>query len=175
MSFLPHIFLRHKKQGAAELINEILLSSKPDWGAYIDFLQDKEMQNGIDTLSDTEINVVSAYQFYVCINSSGLFSYFDLQTLWAQFGFQSMNAIGLPIYANLIQTCLEQVNLSPNAKELEIAAHFTAAFHEDSDNLLDAFVPLEEVFYSGPSVENAVVSYIKLNAKKLSEQFSTNG
>ncbi|MBA84697.1 MAG: hypothetical protein CML60_08980 [Rhodobacteraceae bacterium] len=118
-------------------------------------------------MSEAEQYVLSAYQLDSCIQSSGLFSYFELQTAWAAKGVQATGVLGLTGLNQMLVRALSAMSLPSDATEAQIAEATRRLVGESEEfaGLLDHFEQLEDDFFyqADAPVADAIVSFAVIN------------
>ena len=129
---------------------------------------------GVAFLTEEENALASAYQLDTCIQSSGLFSYFELQSHWAQLGVNAMVRLEVPQLEEMLLAAHSELGLAPDADEGTIeTATKNLVGGEPFIKLLDAFEPLEEIYYSNhDALVAAFISFAAKNSSALSRKSS---
>jgi len=145
------------------------IQANPDaWFEYAFALMELHDTHGPDFLTKREKLLVSACQFDTCIQSSGLFSFFELQSYWSQFGIEAMQQLGLENLEQVIREAAHFMGLSANATEDEIKTATQRLVGPQLADLLDRFEPLEGVYYDeDESIPAAFMAFVRANHDSL--------
>ena len=163
MSQSEHIQKRDEQLAAIQAAPEA-------WFEYAFALMDLQDTHGPDFLKQSERLLVSAYQLDTCIQSSGLFSFFELQPYWAQFGAEAMKQLGLGKLEQVIRQAAEVLELPPNATEDEVRTATQKLVEAQFDETLDQLEPLENVYHEeSGAIPTAFMAYIRANHDSLKQ------
>ncbi|MEM8754745.1 MAG: hypothetical protein AAGF90_17370 [Pseudomonadota bacterium] len=115
--------------------------------------------------------VSSAFQFYCCTESGGLFTYFEMQPGHAASGVEAFTVIGLPEVAEIILKGLELLSLGPDASEDAIRKASSYVAEHNFDVFIDNDEPLQErIDDQIDFIYDAIADYIRKNADLLLSQ-----
>ncbi|WP_298356504.1 DUF4375 domain-containing protein [uncultured Litoreibacter sp.] len=134
-----------------------------DWGRYSFAL----CQSGL-FLCHEERLICAADQFYLCTQSSGLFSYFELQSRHAASGYEAFKDLGLPQFAEIIARALNLLGLDKVATSRQIDDAIASLSDNKFGHFLDEAKSAEAyIFDEAGSIADAIAQYIRNNHEKL--------
>ena len=141
------------------------------WSDYCFALCDAEKGPDPLELNELEKQLVAVYQLDSCINSSGLFSFFELQPQSAAIALTAMKAVGLDALAQMVADATQAIGIPEQASQTKIAEtcrNWLNQPTEDFETLLDRLEVLEEVYYANPmATESAAFLFIKAHQNTL--------
>ncbi len=147
------------------------LKDPEEWFEYCYALSDAAAKLGNEALSKEEHLLVAANQLDVCINSSGLYSYFEMQPDCAALGKQAMDFLGLPDLSRMITQAGDAIGISPNPTSEQIAKacrKWSVQPSERFAEMLEKFASLEEFYYADQhAIMSAVVTYVQTHHQTL--------
>lgn len=110
----------------------------------------------------------AAEQLLLCTFSSGLFSYFEIQSEHAASGIEAFNELDLPEFANLVRRALELLALDDQASTSDIERASQELVRDGLEKLLDEVESLDLfVDENAPVLSRAISEYIRKNSAKL--------
>jgi hypothetical protein len=140
------------------------------WFEYACALMALRDTHGADFLTEPENLLVSAYQLDTCLQSSGLFSFFELQPCWAQFGEKAMKLLGLPELEQMLRHAAEVMELPPHATEDEIRTATRKLVNAQFEDTLDRLEPLEDAYHDEDgAIPAAFMAYVRANHDSLKQ------
>ena len=112
--------------------------------------------------------ICAAEQLQLCTFSSGLFSYFEIQSELASSGIEAFNELDLPEFANLVRRALELLALDDQASTSDIERASHELVRVGLEKFLDEVEPLDlYVEENAPVLSRAISEYIRKNSAKL--------
>lgn len=149
---------------------DAILADPEAWFEYAYALMEVKNTAGPDALTREQALLVSACQFDTCIQSSGLFSYFELQPYWAQFGSDAMKMLGLHKLERVMGQAEILMGLTPSATEDEIRTATQKHLGTQLATLLDQLEPLEDAYYDEEgSIPAAFMAFVRANQESLKQ------
>ncbi|WP_425097577.1 hypothetical protein [Tropicibacter sp. S64] len=119
-------------------------------------------------IKETELLFMSADQFPTCLQSSGIFCYFELQACHARLGRQAMRFLGLPENERVVTEAWTLLGLSADASEAEIGQITRDWVGQGLEGLLEKLDVIEQQWYqSNECVDAAITEYVRENSAEL--------
>ena len=136
-------------------------TSPGDWFEYAFALADALDEMGPTFLTHEEKLLVSACKLDTYIQSSGLFSYFELAPEWSAIGVEAMEHLGLPKLASVLTSAKKVLGVPSDATEQDIKSVATSLSEQQFGESLDQLQPLEDIYYADEAaIADAFVAYV---------------
>ncbi len=112
--------------------------------------------------------ICAADQLLLCTFSSGLFSYFELQSEHSALGIEAFVELGLPDFARIVERVLELLSLGKAASPSDIKNASALIVDCGFEQFIDEMEPIESfIDENNGLITMALSEYIRRNSKKL--------